>query len=512
VLKELMGNVPKCLQVKGMTVDLIVHRKFLNPYLLFPALLSLQISLSQAKPDDTILAKIGEKTISVDEFVQRCELTIRPNNFKSKNTALENLVSEKILALEAMQSTRLLENPAFQGRLRGIKEQLMRDKLFAREAFDKVQLDSTEVKNAYELSVREYELEYYTISNPELAQRIESAIHSAPEGADTVFKELEETVGKRPIRKVRYEDQDDEVIHEALFSKRLDLGTVVGPLKLSDGSYLLMKVLNWVDYPLISGVDQQVRWKKVQDGLRQAEARRLWHSFQAGVMYQKKIEFDRQSFDILAGWALRKHLANDGKNDSLRSRATDFSSSGPQIDQNAPFFTLDNKLWTVGDFEKELMAHPLVYRTTNIDSSNFREQFKLAIIDMMRDHYVTQEAYRRSLDESEDVYRTVEMWRDAFLAVDQEKAIIKSALEKGLIHENDAPGIRKYWISSLRALQKKYGGMVQINHDEFDEISLTNIDLFAWRPGVPYPVVVPQFPVFISSGKLDDLTPSLTLP
>ena len=495
-----------------MKVDLMVHQKFLSPYLLLPALLSLQISVSQTKPDDTILAKIGEKTISVDDFLQRCELTIRPNNFKSKNTALNNLVSEKILALEAVQSTRLLDSPAFQGRLRGIKEQLMRDTLYAQEAFGKVQLDTHEVKNAYIASTREYEVEYYTISNDELAKRIELAIQSAPQSADTVFRELEAIVGKKPVRQVKYEDQEDDVIHEALFTRRLDLGSVVGPLKLSDGSHILMKVLNWVDYPLVSGQDQQLRWKKVQDKLSQTKAKKLWRSFQAGVMDKKRIEFDRQSFDILAGWALGRHLTNKTKNDSLRSRPSDHPSAGPQIDLNAPFFTLDNKVWTVGDFEKELMSHPLVYRTTNIDSSNFREQFKLAVVDMVRDHYVTQEAYRRSLDESEDVYRIVEMWKDAILAADQEKIIINSALEKGIIHENDRPGIRKYWISSVRALQQKYSGMVQINYDLLDKISLTNVDLFAWRLGVPYPVVVPEFPIFISSGNLDDLKPSSTLP
>ncbi len=58
-------------------------------------------------------------------------------------------MAEKILALEAEHDDKLLLNPSFQGRLKGIKEQLMRDKLYTEVAFKKVELDSQEIKNAY---------------------------------------------------------------------------------------------------------------------------------------------------------------------------------------------------------------------------------------------------------------------------------------------------------------------------------------------------------------------------
>lgn len=278
--------------------------KFLTTVFLLPAILFLTCTSPKNQSDEIILAKIKDREISVKEFLERSELTIRPINFKEKNTTLNNLISEKILALEADQNKNNLLNPAFQGTLKGIKEQLMREKLYATEAYNKVKIDSQEAKNAYRLSMREYELEFYTIHNKKLANTIRSKLDSLPGLADQMFKEVEEILGKKPLRKVNYKDPDDEAIHEALLTNLLEIGTVIGPIKLSNNDYIIMRVLDWVDYPLISGVDQSVRLKEVSAILRKKKARKLWRSYQAKIMNGKRIEFDGQSFNVLAKWAI----------------------------------------------------------------------------------------------------------------------------------------------------------------------------------------------------------------
>jgi hypothetical protein len=190
-------------------------------------------------------------------------------------------------------------------------------------------------------------------------------------------------------------------------------------------------------------------------------------------------------------------------NDSLSFQTAEIPSAPPDMNLDAPFFTLDHKNWTVGDFKKLLLSHPLVFRTKNLNRNNFAEQFKWAIVDMIRDHFLTQEAYKRSLDDSEDIKKNVEMWKDSFLAVSQQKSIIRSAVEQGLIDENDQPAVTKYWKTYLSGLQKKYGGSIEINSEALDTISTTNVDFVAIRPGVPYPLAAPAFPVFALSSNLD---------
>ena len=79
----------------------------------------------------------------------------------------------------------------------------MRDKLYYEVAYDKVNLDSNVINNNYKLSMREYILEFFTIGNNELAERIETTLDSSPELSDKMFREVEKILGKRPIHKGR---------------------------------------------------------------------------------------------------------------------------------------------------------------------------------------------------------------------------------------------------------------------------------------------------------------------
>jgi hypothetical protein len=477
------------------------NRKYFKIFILVTFIIFFWIILVDDQPDETILAKIDKKEISVKEFLLRSELTIRPTNFKNKQTTLNNLISEKILALESGRNDVEALNPLVRLKLKGIREQLMRDKLYYEVAFNEVDLDSNEINTTYKLSMREYALEFFTIGNNDLAKRIETTLDSLPELADAMFNEVEEVLGKRPIHTVGYNDPDDEVVHEALFSHPVKLGAVLGPKKLGNGDYIIMKVLNWVDYPLVNSEDQHLRWEKVKEKMHRREAGKLWRSYQASVMKGKKIEFDKQSFSMLASLAMNKYLSSD-EDDSLVARITEIPNDETEIDLTLPFFTIDNKQWTIDDFKVALISHPLVFRTKNLNKNNFDEQFKLAVVDMIRDYYLTQEAYGRALDASTDIDKTVEMWQDAYLAQDQKKQIITSALQQGFISDADKPGMLNYWQAYLRDLQNKYSNEIKVNYNLFNTISITNVDFYAIRPGVPYPIAVPGFPTLISSQDL----------
>lgn len=467
-----------------------------------PVLLFWACASRENQADEIILVKIDEKKISAKEFLLRSEMAVRPHGFKSKRATLNNLISEKILAREAEGNGELLRNRALQATLNGIKEQSMRDKLYEEIALKNVRIDSQEVLDAYKLSMREYKLEFYTMQNAALAEKISAVLDSVPQLSGEVFKGLGEALGKKPVHTVNYKDQDDEILHEALFTKPLELGAVIGPMKLSNGENIIMRVLDWADYPVIGGEDQRIRWKKVEKKISQTKAGKLWRSYQTNLMKGKIIKFEREAFYTLSSWAMKKYLSSN-ENDSLKFSMDEIPPAGPEIDLDAPFCTINDEVWSVNDFKKELMSHPLVFRTKDLNKNNFAEQFKFAVVDMVRDHFLTQEAYKKSLDDSEDIRKTVEMWRDAYLAISQQKSVVRSAVAQGIIKEDDKPGMRKYWESYLLDLQKKYGSSIQVNNGALDKISLTNVDFVAIRPGVPYPIAVPAFPTLVLSDNLD---------
>lgn len=449
-----------------------------------------------------IVASVGGKSISVREFRERSEFTVRPQNYKDKYITLNNLILEKILSLEAEQDKKSKLNSGMQSLVDGIKEQQMRAQLFYKTSYDKVKPKPDELKKAYALSTREYELEFYRLPNKKFADRVDSTIHSSPEKSDILFKEIEDILGKTPLHTTKFEDSDDDAIHKALYTNSVDVGKVIGPVKLADGGYIVMKVVKWTDFPLISGEEQQARWNKVHDIVHLRKAEEQWRSYQANVMKGKRLTFDKHSFEIISTWAMQKYLENK-KFDTLNILLSNLEIKKPEFDLGTPFFSLDGRIWTLKDIGEMIRTHPLVYRTTTLDSANFRQQFRLSIIDLVRDHYLTKEAYKRSLDKNENVQNIIRMWKDSFLASNKAKNIIDEAVAQGAINKNDQKELSEYWNSKMNTLQKKYGHKIWINHELLDRLELTKIDMIAMKPGFPYPLEVPQFPALMPSRDIN---------
>ena len=86
---------------------------------------------------ENIIAKVGDKIITVDEFIERSEYTIRPDYCRGDNTIhkkiiLNSLIGEKLLSLE---TSNISLSPNLMRYLKGRKEQAMRDVLFYEKGY-----------------------------------------------------------------------------------------------------------------------------------------------------------------------------------------------------------------------------------------------------------------------------------------------------------------------------------------------------------------------------------------
>jgi hypothetical protein len=149
----------------------------------FIGLLILHCAKRDEAAPETLIARIGDKTISQNEFIRRAEYTIRPSycrgdDYVQKKIVLNSLVAEKLLALEAGNENPLLQNEAWQLYLQGRQEQAMRQWLYYKEGHGKVVLDTTEVKKFYEIAGRKYKIAYYAIKNDTMAALVEKALHA----------------------------------------------------------------------------------------------------------------------------------------------------------------------------------------------------------------------------------------------------------------------------------------------------------------------------------------------
>lgn len=485
-------------------------RKIQGFYLIIIVCFLVLQSCSQ-KTDEKVVAKVADRIITARDYRARAELTVRPDipaqtDEEYKRTLLNNLVIEKLFALEAGNDNEVLQKETFRLHIQGIKEQTMRERLFYTQAYDKTRVDTTEIKNRFALSTREYRLQFYSIHRDELAEKIRDEFSASPDSLKKFFNELGAN-SKIPEHEVKWKDPDPIPLHEALYSKPLQQDTVIGPIKIENDNWLMIKVVDWKTVPQF-GQEAVQRWHEVEEKVKMNKAQAEWGNYVTGVMKGKTIEFNKDTFNQLGQMFLTVLRAKEP--DEKKEIARDFlvveekDLNLDKLDEkdellDKPFFTIDGKVWTVRDFRRELMLHPLVYRKMDLSSNGFAKQFRFAVIDLMRDHFLTKDAYKKRLHKDPEVLRTEEMWRDSFVAMDYRDKLLEkaqAAVKPDSIGRNLA--INQYFKDHIDSLQLRYSKSIYFDHSELDNVPITRVNLFAYKEKVPFPIAVPTFP-FIST-------------
>ncbi len=473
-----------------------------------------QSSKTSLPDGDAILAKVGDKIITVDEFIHRAEYTIRPQYCKGdggieKKIILNSLIAEKLLSLDASDTINIFKEKFLIDFIRGRQEQIMRQLLYFDEGISKVKLDSNEVRKMYSLSGRKYKINYFTIPND---STIPFIIHSLKSGK--TFNQIYKTLSNSdslPSREVEYFIPEDEIIHNALFSDSLKKDQVIGPLKISDSSSIVIKINGWTDRIPITDTDIRKRVEDVKEKLSNEKAASLYTSFVLNIMNGKKIEFDKTTFPVIAKIASRAYyISRKEKEKSFLDLSFNNESNNeiPLLNSleniksiyDQPAFTFQGKTWRVEDLESEIRIHSLVFREKHFDKNQFAHQFKLALVDLMRDKCLTEIAYQKEYDKAETVKMNTAMWKDATIALYQKYEFLKN------FNTNDfgwLETIEKYLNPYIDSLQKKYGDAIEINVEQLNKIRLTHTDLMVLESNVPFPLYVPAFPLLTTDNKLD---------
>lgn len=465
---------------------------------------------------EIILARIGDRIITQNEFLRRAEYTIRPaycsgDGYIHKKIVLNSLIAEKLLALEAGDNNELMQNEDVRLYLQGRKEQAMRQWSYYKEGFEKVELDDDEIKNVYDLAGRSYKLAYFSVNDAALAERVRKEIQTGKSFEDS--HRAGGTLAQIAEREVAYEAPESKVIHEALFSSELKKDQILGPLKVEDGSALFLKIEGWTDHLAISDAQIQRRWQDVSQRLTESMAEDVYDEYIGKLMRGKRLEFDPSTFrkivNIVGPYYLKssdekktmfnKQLWNADDNTNM------MASMGNQLDAilDAPLFRIDGQIWTVRDLEKEMKIHPLVFRKRQLSKRDFAEQFKLAVVDMVRDRYITKDAYEKGYDREETVQRSVETWKDNLLALYQQNKFLKNTGQQENFNTEYLKIVENTLNPYVDSLQAKYAPNIEINTTAFENVKLTSVDMMVIQRNVPFPIVVPGFPVLTTDHALD---------
>lgn len=473
---------------------------------------------TEKQPEEKILVRIGDQAaISVNEFIRRAEYTPRPdfckgNTYIHKKIILNSLIAEKLLALEAGEDSPLYKDEEFRRFIRGRKEQAMRQWMYHQEAVSQVELDSAETKQAYNLAGREYELAYYTLPDSVVDDQVRSKLTNDETFFEEFYTKLTGDTAV-PQRTVKWSDPESDELHRALFSGDVQKGQTLKPVNVNTDDVLILKVKGWHDNLSVTEQQRRQRLDKVRERLIQSKASAIWQDQVASIMKGKRLDFNADVFYKVADLFFsiyfrsveeeREQLINKlwGKEERRARQALNTNFDDEFLQQ--PFFRVGDQTWTVADFRRELISHPLVFRNPKMDSDDFAKEFRFAIADLVRDHYVTKEAYKKGYDETNIVQRNAAMWQDTFVALHQKHEYLKSVGETRDFANNYHDILDQHLNPYIDSLQQKYYKQIKLDFDAFEDLSLTSIDLFVKQPTQPFKYVVPLFPVITSDNLIE---------
>jgi hypothetical protein len=481
---------------------------------LFTLILLLVACQETKQSSETIIAEIGDKSISVNEFIRRAEYTIRPpycrsDNYIHRKIVLNSLIAEKILALEAGDKNELMANEDVNLYLQGRKEQSMRQLLYKNEMYDAVEVDTHEIKQAYRVAGLTYDVAYLSFTQPQLAQFIDQELDGGVADIGEIYKKLggQDMV---PQRSIGFNDPEPDAIHVALFSDTLRMGQFVGPVKADKETYILMQIKKRRRRLAITNEQIQERWESARTKLSELKANILFDNYVREIMAGKRVEFEWETFKKLVNILGVQYYKSDQDKEAAFNKKF-WNKDNPQmvlddlsnqmeeiIDQ--PLFKLNQEVWTVRMLQQALKVHPLVFREHKMPKSEFAEQLKLAIVDMIRDQFITEDAYEKGYDQAPVVERNYNMWRDNLLALYQREKYLS---DFDLTGKSQLQTVQDVLTPYSRKLYQKYNDRIKINTDVFEQTALTAIDMFVIQKNVPYPVTVPSFPQVTTHDKLD---------
>lgn len=469
-------------------------------------------SKKEENPSEQILAQIENKQIYLDEFKKRCEFAVRPkycngNNYIHKKIMLNSLIAEKLLALESDEKNDFTENPEYQSYILGRKEQTMRQEHFKHLVLAEVTLNDEEVTAEYNIAGRKFKISYITLNDSSHAVSINKQLRVEQKDFNELYRSLTGN-SSTPTKEVHWQDPQNTIIHNILFQADHKRGDIIGPVLVNDSKYMFFKIDGWTDRMVMTESDHIDRKKRVVEKLKDQKAWIQYDKIVSQIMRGKKIEFSKSTFKKLFAIVAPIYQKMGETKDQVFNNSvwqTDDLKEPISLPSNLdkindePLFKVDGNTWTISDFRNYLKQHPLVFRKTD-SSKRLAEQFKLAIVDMIRDYYITQDAYEKGFDKLFIVAQDVNMWSD-YLKANYQKY---KYLEKYNVENDDQTTImEKYLKSYVDSLQEVYSSDIRINMDLFEEIELSIIDMVALKTDNPFPIISPSFPLLTNDNRLD---------
>ncbi len=393
-------------------------------------LISASSSFAQTE-ESNILAKMGSKVITVEEFKSRYELSpqigrnIQSREEYYKLELLYSMIAEKLWALEA-ENVKLDTTDIMNYTFKALEKMYWRDALYRKEIIDRVNHDPNEFilanqRAAYNLLVkflyaeRQSEIDslYQILQN---GFPFDLLLAARPEAA------LQDTLYVVSFGKM------DEYAEDALYS--LKQNEFTSPIKSPEGWYIFK--LDTVVQRIITDEGQARTLEK--DIRRTVDSRatdKVYNNFYRKFFKGKNVNVDGELF-----WSLSEKVAKLLEKNRIESNIEqggnihlldkDFFAISKEFGPDSlemPFIKFDTNPVTLRQFLHEFVFEGFYSNITNPDI--IRAKLNARIKTMIEQELLNREARQRGLHNLPEVQNYVSVWRDNYLGTLYKREILR---------------------------------------------------------------------------------------
>ena len=444
--------------------------------------------------NEDILATVGNRTITVSDFIKRSEYNIRPQYCRGKseldrNIILNSLIAEKLISIDnGGKNNKNLE-------IIGRKEQKMRELQYNTEVVNNINIEHLS-ENIYRNASRKFIISYYSFPTQDFAESIKIDI----DDGNLLFVEVGPQILQQveiPSRELVYNAQVNSSLYKNFFSTNIEINKIYGPFNI-DGVYIIFRVDNWINNIELSKINRENFIEDIKNISLAFEADIKYRKFINNLLRGKKIIF---SADMLN--KIKEILSQSLDSDSNKKlemiklyKITDDDNINNDI-----LFSLNDSSWSISDFNNLLKKDPINFRTNRENQISLKE-IKNIVIEKIENHFLTVNAYQNDLDNDQIIIREKNLWADYYSSVEVINDILNKSSVK-LLKSNQIQIMDELLNPLFLKLKDKYHDQIHINYNLLYKIKLSDINMRAQYKEQAYKQIIPLFPVTTNINVLN---------
>ncbi|MBK7267420.1 MAG: hypothetical protein IPI12_14040 [Ignavibacteriales bacterium] len=396
-------------------------------FLLVPVILLILSGSIVAQPQKEVVAKIGNREITAEEFILRYEMSpkftahVKGAVKALKEELIYTVTAEKLFALEA-ELLRLDTLKDVKRRIEQFEKMFARDALFKAEIVDKI--DQTQQTLANEMAKAITKIKIKAIRNTDQAQ-INNVYNFLNNGVpfDSLFFDIYKNGYEENMLELSY-GMFDYDIEEKLYQKKP--GQYTEPLFYNNLWYIFY-VESKRDSSFTDSKQIENEFTRVKKLYIERLTQKNYHAFKKEFFKGLKISTDGNLLTVFAGRFYEhlktklaaepntaRSLSETGKW-SLKSEEFYFTKAKIPLDSlQLTYFSHNSKNYSLEDFIYFLAGD--VREIESVDHSKLMIKLKNWTRDYIESEVLAEEAMKRTLHKKPDVRREINIWRDYTLS------------------------------------------------------------------------------------------------